>query len=500
MSLFFVLNNLHFALEILGALVFLMVAWLAFDAFLIRRDFLTASRAVGFLFLSIAQVLHAFNLTSELFGYFEYFFFFTGLVFAILNLVLEAPVDRPEFKSIVLLPAVASLQHVFNFILATGFALIAFFSYRQYKKEFKFILLPLIVGFTLIAFGYVLAGFYEEGSLSSLWIAGHALELAGFIGVGWWVWQYLQLRIREEMLLIFISMALFIAVIVSLTFSTILVNRIEEEVRVNLLTDAKVLDLTIRSLKEESLAKTRLLAENDILKNAIKDNNFVKLESESSRLIEKENLGFLIIADEEGRVILRAHALAQKDDNLRSDAVVVSAIDGRSSVDVMSAEAEGFSVRAASPIKYGDNTIGVIVAGYPLDNVLADNIKKITGLEMSIYDKEVRVATTEFNPDGRTRSTGIKEVNGDVLWSVLANGNALTLRTTILSRPYVASYLPVKNAKNEIVGMLSAAKSQQEILETADATNRLTLVTVVIIMIILILPIYFITKRLAEEI
>jgi sensor histidine kinase regulating citrate/malate metabolism len=74
------------------------------------------------------------------------------------------------------------------------------------------------------------------------------------------------------------------------------------------------------------------------------------------------------------------------------------------------------------------------------------------------------------------------------------------LRTSIFSRPYLASYLPIKNADGNIVGMLSAAKAQNEILETAQQTNRLTLAAVVIIMIIMVMPIYLVTRRLSGEV
>jgi len=147
-----------------------------------------------------------------------------------------------------------------------------------------------------------------------------------------------------------------------------------------------------------------------------------------------------------------------------------------------------------------EELMGAIVTGFPLDNVLADSIKKITGLETSIFEKNVRVSTTAFNPDGKTRSIGIKQTDNLVTQTVLEEGKDITLSTTILSRPFIASYLPIKNADAQIVGMISAAKPQQEILETANATNQLTLIIVIIIMLVLILPIYFITRRLGEEV
>lgn len=85
MSLYFVFNNLHFSFEILGALTFLVVTWLVYDAFKIRKDFLTASRGAGFLFLAFAQLIHASGFSSDVWGYAGYFFYFLGLIFVISN-------------------------------------------------------------------------------------------------------------------------------------------------------------------------------------------------------------------------------------------------------------------------------------------------------------------------------------------------------------------------------------------------------------------------------
>ena len=172
---------------------------------------------------------------------------------------------------------------------------------------------------------------------------------------------------------------------------------------------------------------------------------------------------------------------------------------GDSLVDIASSAPEGFSIRASSPVMANGETVGIIVAGFPLDNALADGLKKITGLEMSIFEADTRAATTLFNPDGRTRSVGIKQTDPRVSQSVLQQGNELTLRTLILSRPYLASYLPIRNAANEIVGMVSAAEPQQEVLDIVQTTNRLTLIVVMIIMLIIVTPIYLMTRRLGEE-
>lgn len=500
MSSFFLLNNLHFTIEVLGAIAFLAVAWLAFDAFLVRRDFVTASRGIGFALLAGWQVLHAFQLGSALFFYAGYALYILGILFVAGNLLLESPAKRPEFKSVLVLPGTAALVLPFNAAAAAGLLLIAFLSYRQYRRELKKSLAPFTVGFLFLALGALSSLFHAPESLGVFWMLGHAFEVIGFFALGWWVWSYLQLRIREEMLLIFTSVTLFMAVMVSLSFSTILITRIEQEKAVNLATNARVVDFTIQRLQEEALAKTRLIAGDPDVVRALAADDFAALEGLASRLIERENLGFLTFLNSEGDVILKAHAVTFSGENLSPEAAVQAAMRAESLVTVESSSSEGFSIRAASPVAGAPGNAGIIVAGFPLDNTLADGLKKITGLEMSIFEGDNRVATTVFNPDGRTRSVGIKQTDPRVSKAVLGDGSELTLRTTILSRPFLASYLPLRDANNEIIGMVSAAEPQQEILQIVQTTNRLTLVIVMVIMLIIITPIYFMTRRLGEEI
>ena len=494
MSPFFLLHNLHFTIEVLGAIAFLTVAWLAFDAFLIRKDFMTASRGIGFGFLAAWQVMHAFQFSSALPLYVSYAAYFVGILFVAANLLMESPVKRPEFKAILILPSAGAVLLPFNTIVTIGLFLITLFSWRQYKRELKKALGPFVIAFLFLSLGALSSLFYAPESLDAFWVVGHVFELIGFFALSFWVWSYLQLRIREEMLLIFVSLTLFMAVMVSLSFSTILINRIEEQKTTSLVTNTRVLDFSISRLQQEALAKTKLIAKNGDIAQALATSDFVKLQSLAGSMLQAENLGFLTILNRDGDVLLRGHAPSRTGENLSLEAGVAAAMLGDSLVDIASSAPEGFSIRASSPVMANGETVGIIVAGFPLDNALADGLKKITGLEMSIFEADTRAATTLFNPDGRTRSVGIKQTDSKVSQSVLQQGNELTLRPLMLSRPYLASYLPILNAANEIVGMVSAAEPQQEVLDIVQTTNRLTLIVVMIIMLIIITPIYLMTR------
>src|SRR3989338_5860499 len=102
MNTYFLLNNLHFAFEVFGALAFLVVAWLALDAYLLRKNFFTASRFTGFFILVAWQVTHAFNIGSESLAYLGYIFYILGLFLVLLSFILEpGTVGRPKIEAVV---------------------------------------------------------------------------------------------------------------------------------------------------------------------------------------------------------------------------------------------------------------------------------------------------------------------------------------------------------------------------------------------------------------
>lgn len=497
MSSFFLLNNIHFFLEMVGALVFLMAAWLLFDAYLLEKEKSTMLRATGFVFLAVWQSIHAFNISGDIAGYLGFAVYLLGLVILVISFLTET--KMAAVTAVVILPAFVSFLPIFNILISVGLLGITFLAFRKHKSEFDKSLIPFWAGFLSIFIGAIASIFYKDNSSGLIWIIGHLFELAGYLSLAFWVWQHLQLRIKESMILIFIATTFFMATAVTLAFSTIFVANIEATTKANLLTNAKVLDYAMVRLEEESLAKARFISEQEDLKSALEKNNFPELEQVAENYLKKENLGFLTIIDKDGFVVLRAHALSQKDDNLFNERVAKEALGGKSFVTVEASPAEKFSIRAGAPIFSKDKIKGAVITGFPLDNAMVDGIKKITGLEMSIFEGDTRVATTILNIDGRTRSIGIKEANKDILEKVLAKGEELTLQGEILSRQFLASYLPIKDADGEIAGMISAAKPQKEILEISNTTNRLTFITVIIIMLILIAPMYSITKRLISS-
>src|SRR5882724_4293523 len=61
MSLAFFINNLHFALALLGAVVMLMATWLTIDAYRFRPEGAILTRAMGLGLYALWQLIYAIN-------------------------------------------------------------------------------------------------------------------------------------------------------------------------------------------------------------------------------------------------------------------------------------------------------------------------------------------------------------------------------------------------------------------------------------------------------
>ena len=496
MSVFFFANNFHFALEIMGAVAFLLAAWLTFDTYTVRKEWSTLARTIGLALIALWQILYAVTLTSDLLSYFGFGLFIVGSALVVTSFLKRQVL---QVQAIIVVPSFALVSGTLNIFACILLAAVAYFSFRRSKDELNKAWIPFSLAFALLSVAAFFGIFQKGNQVGIIFLVRHLAELGSFIFLTRWAWQYLALRIRESMVIILVAAALFLSTLVTLAFSTILISQITTETEHSLLTDARVLDLDIGSLKEEALAKTALVARDEGLASAVTAKDFSSLESSAEAFMEQYQLGFVTITDTQGNVLVRAHALSRRGDSLLGERALEEALHGTPFVTVEESPVEKLSIRAGAPIVVKGKTIGAVIAGYPLDNALVDSIKRVTGLEMFVYQKDIPVAATALAEDGRTRLTGVPLGNSAIETTVLEQGQTITARTELFGRPFHASYLPLKNGDDKIVGMISAAKPEQDILDIANATNRLTLITVILIMLLLAYPIYIFTKRLTTE-
>ena len=495
MSFYFFVNNFHFSLELLGAVALLMAAWLTFDTYSVSKEGRILMRTFGFGLVALWQVIAAINTGSDVLSFIGFTLFIIGLVCILGSFLKTQPLAMP---AILIIPPFAAFEGMLHGISAILLIAIAYASNLQSKKEFNPTWRSFSIAFLLLGIASVLTIFAKGNEISLFSLTGYAFELAGFLFLIAWVWQFLALRIQESLIIIFISVALLLSTIVTLAFSTILITQITSQTQTSLLTDARVLDLHIKGLQQESLAETALLSTDPRLGDAIATNDFLTLETIAESFMERYTLGFVTITDAQGTVLIRAHALSKRGDSLSGERALEEALHGTTFVTVENSPVEKLSIRAGAPVTHKGKVVGAAIAGYPLDNALVDGIKRVTGLEMFVYENDMSIAATAFTEDGRTRLTNIPLGNSEVENSVLKGGQNVTASASFFGQTFLASYLPLMSGDDKIVGMLSAAKPQQDILDIVNATNRLTLITIILIMLVLAYPIYLFTRRLTS--
>lgn len=493
MSVYFLINNLQFAFGMIGAIVLVMAAWLTIDAYKLQKDTPNLFRSIGLVLFAVFQTITALNTNNDILAYLSFFVFIIGLVFIIISFVKTTQL---AVNAVIVIPAFSLFSQELYVLSTILLFVIAYFSFRQYKREYNQTWIPFSVSFALLGLSSFLHIFYSGiNQASILNIVLSIFALAGFGALGFWVWQYMRLRISESFVMISFGVTFILATVITLAFSTILIGRINTETSNNLLTDVKVLDFSIDSMKEEAKAKADIVSRDMDLINAVSKNDVSSIEKFGEMLLDKYKLSFLTITDDQGSVIVRINALSKRGDTLLGERALEEALLKNTTVTIEDSPVEGFSIRSGSPILLKDKIVGTVITGFPLDNVFADRMKKITGLEMLIYKGDKSVSSTVFDSDGRTRLVGENIIDQKIKKNVLDLGSSITTNTEIYGKMFHASFLPLLNSDEKVVGMLSVAKAQQDIMNIANATNRLTLITVIFIMLVLLLPIYFVSKK-----
>lgn len=499
MSFYFLVTNLHFAFGMIGVIVLLMVAWLNYDSFKQESNSLVLMRCVGILFFLDWQILHSLDVKNDLILYFGYALLIIGLGFIIISF---AQSKQLSMSAVIVIPTFTLYIQQLSIISSILFFAVAYFAFRQWKKEYNKTWVPFATAFLIFGFVYfinILDSMQNHTSL--IYILNNLLELVGFVFLTVWVWQYMRLRISESAVMILVGVIFTLSTIITLAFSTILIGRVINETSNNLLTNVKVLDFSLNGMKREALSKVQLVAKDVDIINAINSNDFSALDEVSGSLLEKYNLGFLIITDKNGAVLVRGNALSKRGDSLIGERVYEEALLKNSMVTIEDSSAEGFSIRAGAPIYDRNNKIiGVAIDGFQLDNALADKMRKLTGFEMFIYKNNMSIAGSALGIDGRSRLSGNKIDDSVIYKTVLSEGKNYTGSIEINGARFHSSYMPLINGDDKIVGMIASAKPEQDIVNVADATNRLTLLTVLGILLILVFPIYFISKRISNNI
>lgn len=123
-----------------------------------------------------------------------------------------------------------------------------------------------------------------------------------------------------------------------------------------------------------------------------------------------------------------------------------------------------------APVSSFGTVVGTLIMGYSLaDEAIVDQIKGITGDDVTIFQDGTRINTTIRQDGQRTVGTRAEDA---VLEAVLEKGSEYSGALTIAGEPYVAHYRPLKNPEGDAVGILFSGVSQKAV---ENALNEMIL-------------------------
>lgn len=517
----FVLQNVHFTINIIASFIFFCMGWLYFDAWLFKKTLRVGLKILGYAFLCLSFLVHATVieqtiLKSPFLG--PDVLYFTGLIIELAGLGLittslffeglQKVVHYQGIKTnpahtFFIFPATASFI-AFPLFLAPFLAASAGLLYlRRATVGLENHLKPVSLAFFLLAFSHILSlarvfqsssntGIYNLfSSFGPFWIAEHIfLCLAVFI-FGRWVFQYLFKRAQTQ---IFIVSEIFILVIFLFTtmiLTSFLLKNMRDEYLFHLQTDANVLSYAVDNKKAETLSDAQMVSQNSDIVKAVEDGDKHTLRQITESILLSKKEDFLTVVSSDAKVLMRADDPGNTSDSLSDDTLVQRALMGKavSTVTVRDGVlAPVVSIRSAVPIRAKESILGTVIAGTNVDNAFVDGVKKATGLESAVYGGSVRSATTLIAPDGKSRWVGIKEEDPFIKKAVLEEGKIFTGSTDILNVSYLAAFAPLKDVDNNPVGMLFVGKEQTGVLQAAAYSIQLTFIISVCILILSVVP------------
>lgn len=533
MWLQFFSQNGHFAINLIAALASLGVCWLYLDAWLSKRSNKELAKWVGFGLLGLSFLLQATIIEQSVLGAsllgdkteglvlaFRLFAYVAIIIGQLIDPLQEVPHNtginfekgHKKKKSVHAVSGMVSVS--VKALLPVGALGIAYLYYRRATTGLERHLKPLAYGFVLLALadGLHMLGLLRTTtnptifgwvqSFGWIWMVEQIALLAGAIIIGRWVWSYLTKRFFSQLYMIFTVTTVAIFLLVSVSFTSLLLREIRSNTLTNLNTASHVLSYALDAKQAETSSGAAQVAGNPEIANAVTAKDRTKLALlTKTYLVDKKQSG-LTITSVDGQVLLRAQDTEQWGDSVSNDPLVRRALLGVSKSGISeNTEASSLAVRSAVPIRnVNGDVIGSVLTSLELGSAFVDGIKQSTGLQSAMYLNDTLSASTFLNPDGKTRAYGSKLNDTSVKETVLVAGKPYTGEAKLEGKQLLISFLPIKDADNIVIGMTMVATPQSSILKTAGRSVELTFLVIAALILCSVVPIYFISKGLVKQI
>ncbi|MDP4178751.1 MAG: methyl-accepting chemotaxis protein [Bacillota bacterium] len=218
--------------------------------------------------------------------------------------------------------------------------------------------------------------------------------------------------------------------------------------------------LRIDDLKKNSINTALQLSYNPNVIKAIESKDTQTIINTLKPIIEKSDIEFVTVTDENGTVLARTHEPDKKGDSVSNQINVKTALNGTANSQIEAGTQVKLAARSGAPIKNENGKIiGAISVGYRLDtNNIVDYIKTNLGCDASIFLGDTRISST-ITKNGK-RIIGTK-INTDIGKVVFSNKKYIG-NTNINGINYNVAYSPILGENNKVIGVIVTAKDKTQ--------------------------------------
>lgn len=331
------------------------------------------------------------------------------------------------------------------------------------------------------------------------WYVEHGLLIIGIGLLLRWTWHYISLRLLPQFYLSVIAIGLTSFVISTVIFTSFLFRTAEAQALRNIEADVKTFALVLQELTDRTSFVAAAIAARETLITAAQVNNQEESGKNLGDPIADYDVAAAYVLNAGGELLSSVGTESIIGQSFAHDPVTQRVLKGEvvgSPLLEQGAEAPTILIRSGSPLVRDGQVVGAVLVDTPLDTAFVDRMHTITGLDVTIYAQQHRVATTRRDSDGRPLVPAMME--DQTLADITLNqGKVFSGSSSFASLPYFVAALPFTNVDEERIGALVAGLPAQQLFDALLRGTRMSFLIAFGLLAGALGPFYFIAKFLA---
>jgi methyl-accepting chemotaxis protein len=261
------------------------------------------------------------------------------------------------------------------------------------------------------------------------------------------------------------------------------------------LTSAKVsVDGEIAGLLDGFDSLGALLEKDHVLGEAVAKKDDATIRDLANAYMRGRFIDLVTVLDSTATVLLRAHLPDQFGDVRKSRNVEVALKEGKRTIGLEGGKLIKLNMSCSVPVFHEGKIVGCVILGRDLSKGrFVASIKKVFGLECTIFLGDERVSTTIMGKDGKP-AVGTKLTNVAIRDAVLQRGETVFAESPILGKMYKTVYWPWRDATGKIGGIFFAGQPT-DALVAAQRENLLFFLGVgLLACLVMVVPAIFVVR------